>query len=140
MHVPVLLTRQVFVKGVPAPIVVLSGTVTSVTKAALFVQLASLVGRGVSAVAVDPEDIAVRVTSGAGVSVTDAGGSVATGAWVCVDVGTAGCSVPCGLQPISISITTTLENDFLIIESLLRISCQLLVSIGAAPQPFAFRT
>jgi hypothetical protein len=53
MQVPVLLMRHVFLKLVPATISVLSGMVTSLTNAALFVQLGSLGGRVGSMVGVN---------------------------------------------------------------------------------------
>jgi hypothetical protein len=73
MQVPVFLTRQVFVKVVPEGILLLSGMVTSATKAALLVQSGELVGMGVSGMGVE-------------LACTD-GVFVAVGIWVSVKVG-----------------------------------------------------
>ena len=86
MQVPLLLTRQVFVKLIPASTLVLSGIVTSITKDALFVQSGIFVGRGVSAVAVNSGNGVAKVSVAIGVSVIWAGKSVWVGDWVSVDV------------------------------------------------------
>ena len=111
MHVPVLLTRQVLVKGVPATMLVLSGIVTSATNEALFVQLGSLGGRvAVGVVGVDGVSVgdAVNVPDSSGVRAVSwetgtslAGGSVAATAWVSVDVGRAASVGDCVPQPAS---------------------------------------
>jgi hypothetical protein len=85
MQVPVFLTRQVFVKLVPAGTISLSAMVTSATKAALLVQSGELVGMGVSGVAV-----ALACADGVSVAVVmTVGASVAIAARVSVTVGTA---------------------------------------------------
>jgi hypothetical protein len=122
MHVPVLLTRQVFVNDVPAPILLLSGTVTSVTKEALFVQFGSLAGRGVSRVAVALGGVAGgSVTAGVSrVGVSGTAVSVWVGAWVSEAVGTAGCVAACGLQLESINVASNvIMNTLLTILNLL---------------------
>jgi|SRR6266498_1265501 len=119
MHVPVLLTRQVFVKGAPALISLLSGIVTSVTKDALFVQSGIFVGRGVSAVAVNCGNVVAKVSTAIGVSVFGAGESVWAGALVSEAVATEGCAVVCGLQLERISIINeaTMHSFLLILTS-----------------------
>src|SRR5436309_2696837 len=116
MQVPLLLTRQVFVKLIPASTLVLSGIVTSITKDALFVQSGIFVGRGVSAVAVNSGNGVAKVSVAIGVSVIWAGKSVWVGDWVSVDVDMAGCAVACGLQLERITvISEATMNSFLII-------------------------
>jgi hypothetical protein len=107
MQVPVLLTRQVLAKGVPATMGVLSGMVTSVTKAALLVQFGSLVGLGVVGVEVVPGGdcvpavAVVSVVVGVAACVTGAsvGAVVAVGACVFVDVATGISVEACALHP-----------------------------------------
>jgi hypothetical protein len=84
--------------------------VTSVTKAALLVQFASLVGLGVVGVAGVPDergvDAAVVAVAASSVAEDSVGATVAVGAWVFVVV-TAGISVEaCALQPASRIIVT----------------------------------
>ena len=131
MQVPVLLTRQVFVKIVPPATLVLSGMVTSATKEALLVQSGTLVGRdrsvvGVSAAAEGVVDVAVAEVSGSGaldVSVT-AGASVmdisavATGPSVAVTVAVSAAACPLQADETSASRAVT-TNSFLIIFILL---------------------
>ena len=135
MHVPVLVTRQVFVKGVPALIVVLSGMVTSVTNDALFVQFGSFVGRGVSGVEVNGGgvsvatmvaviviDVCVSVDNCVSVTIIVAlvGIGVCASVGICVsvlaEVDTAGEVVVCEAQLESNSaINKAIRNSLLII-------------------------
>src|SRR6186997_416808 len=115
MQVPVLLTRQVFVKGVPATMGVLSGMVTSVTNAALLVQLASLVGRGVSGVEGVPGGSSVAVGDNSTATVAWTGASVTVGSSVTVEVATAASVGVCELQPARMIVTSrVMINIFLV--------------------------
>jgi hypothetical protein len=115
MQVPVFLTRQVFVKVVPAPIAVLSGMVTSATNAALFVQSGALVGMGVPDVGVESGCV-VEAEVSVAMEFSGAGVSVAAGASVSVGL-EAGDSVDvCPPQAASvIAINDITINSFLII-------------------------
>src|SRR6266487_3571787 len=126
MQVPLLLTRQVFVKLIPASTLVLSGIVTSITKDALFVQSGIFVGRGVSAVGVNCADVAsaVSVFVTKGVSVFDVGDSISVGVCVSEEGVTAGPAVACGLQPESINVINKgTMNSLLIILTSFCVSC-----------------
>jgi hypothetical protein len=116
MHVPVFLTAQVLVKMDVARTELLSGTVTSATKDALFVQSGELVGLGVAGVA-------VTVGGAAGVS-RETSASVDVGAVVSVDgavvAATGGVASSEGLtpQPVSsIAVDTMTTMAFRIIST-----------------------
>jgi hypothetical protein len=82
MHVPVFVMRQVLVNVSPAPMMLLSVMVTSLTNDALLVQPGSFSGRGADGVDVMSGVVAVGST----VSVAPVMGISMVGAWVATAV------------------------------------------------------